>query len=63
MSEIHGKGGGALSTALDDADERTRDGEWIVSIITKADEEIAPKYTFFRKYFEIGDEEIKIHKK
>jgi len=29
----------------------------------KADEEISPKYTFFRKYFEIGDEEIKIHKK
>jgi len=29
----------------------------------KADEEMAPKYTFFRKYFEIGDEEIKIHKK
>jgi len=29
----------------------------------KADEEIAPKYTFFWKYFEIGDEEIKIHKK
>jgi hypothetical protein len=31
--------------------------------VCKADEEIAPKYTFFRKYFEIGDEEIKIHKK
>jgi len=29
----------------------------------KADEEMGPKYTFFRKYFEIGDEEIKIHKK
>ena len=29
----------------------------------KADEEIGSKYTFFRKYFEIGDEEIKIHKK
>jgi len=24
---------------------------------------MGPKYTFFRKYFEIGDEEIKIHKK
>ena len=32
-------------------------------MVTKADEEMAPKYTFFRKYFEIGDEEIKIHKK
>ena len=30
---------------------------------TEADEEMGPKYTFFRKYFEIADEEIKIHKK
>jgi len=24
----------------------------------EADEEMGPKYTFFRKYFDIGDEEI-----
>ena len=36
---------------------------WVNLSQPEADEEMAPKYTFFRKYFEIGDEEIEIHKK